>query len=1174
MLSTTKTLRFQVSVYVLLITSLLSGVLGLAGHAWQPLPVPESLTVTLEGAMAMVLGGLIILSLMMHWRVPRLVSGGLLLAIASYSILHNLLGGADDAGLPLLAGLPRLPNAPAAVCALLLAVVALLGLQGGFRRRFGIFVGVVGILFGGIALITHLNLGQPGDNQILVFGFTHVSALFCVGFGLLLIAICRSVQRETVGLSLSAALIGALGAVCTFVLLVTAIWGIHLERQRTASTAVHHQAAMLEHGFTGSAGLIGRLADRWTALELDIPEPLKQAELRRYFHDIPALRSLLALGKNQERLLHESKTAEEQLWMEIQLRRPEVRRWAGASLEQDLSEAWVIPDDAKPLVGILMVAPDGPEGGLFFAAFDIQHLLSLMPRLPDDELEISVTSVLESSPNSMGITRGSHQEIYGHATASVPGGPTLGLTAIGGPVSMLSLPGALVPGILIFGLFVSYLLAIGRSLAAQQRQRSRELSIEEQRFRSLFFQSPDAAFEFSKDGRYVLLNGKAKAITGLSDQDLGVLSYHDVLCSDAMSKRDYRTFDAAFKATIAGAAQTFSVAFRNADGVCRNYECAFVPVLVDATVIGLYAAVKDVTERLQVQENQRLLTKSLEASDSSVLVVDVRSEAAPIVFTNTAFSEMTGYSYGEVLGSSFSAIAGSLAKSEDIEQIRRIVATGEAKSFTVKSYRRDGALFWNQLSLTPIKDDEGTVTHYTAIMKDVSEKREQERQLAYQATHDVLTGLANRSLFEDRLEHDIALAKRNGEQLAVLFIDLDEFKPINDTLGHRIGDEVLISVARRLQGVIRSTDTLARFGGDEFVLLLPNLATQQDAELMADCVLSEVGQVHRVGPHELYVTGSIGISFLTDDLDVPARLLQQADMAMYKAKQQGKDTYVVYSYDLDEKLSRRMTLRNELQDAIKASQFFLHYQPQVDQHGRICGLEALVRWKHPSKGMVSPAEFIPVAEETGQIIHLGRWVTTQACLDARRLLDMGILQGRMAVNLSPLQFHRPGFLEALSEVLVGTRLPATSLELELTENILMRNSEGAIEILRELESRGIATSIDDFGTGYSSFSYLKDLPVHSVKIDKSFVDSVLSERRDAAVCKGVITMASEMGIKVVAEGVESREQFDLLDSYGCEVFQGFHIAKPMGFDKLVPWIRGNLADTTKAALGISANEAP
>ncbi|ERP93503.1 hypothetical protein Q666_09375 [Marinobacter sp. ES-1] len=427
------------------------------------------------------------------------------------------------------------------------------------------------------------------------------------------------------------------------------------------------------------------------------------------------------------------------------------------------------------------------------------------------------------------------------------------------------------------------------------------------------------------------------------------------------------------------------------------------------------------------------------------------------------------------------------------------------------------------------------------------------KKLAYQASHDALTGLANRTMFEEKLQQDFTLARQNNRLMAVLFIDLDEFKPINDTLGHKVGDRLLVAVARALEACIRPTDTLARFGGDEFVVLLPDLESARQAEEVAERILQKIALPQQVGGHELYLSASIGISLLDDSETSPEKLIRQADMAMYKAKRQGRDTFQVYSAELDAKLSRRVTLRQDLQEAIRSGQLFLHYQPQVDQNGKFFGVEALVRWQHPTRGLIAPERFLPLAEETGQIVPLGKWIFTQACKDAVQLKEMGLLPGRMGVNLSPLQFHRPGFLDKLKKILAETGLPADLLELDLTEGVLMKDRCRAISLVNSLQELGISTAIDDFGTGFSSFSYLKDLPASSIKIDKSFVENVVTNHKDAAVCKGVITMAREMGLTVVAEGVEDEAQFDILRAWGCHRFQGFYFARPMALDALVSW---------------------
>lgn len=1149
-------LKLQIWLYVLFASSLMAGSLGLIGHTVPQLPIPESMMVTMEGAVALVLGGVIMLSLMMGWLAARLVTGGLLIMIGGYSVLHNLLAGPDDTGLSLLTGRVRLQQLPA-LSTLLLGTVALLGIERSIGRRTAMLVGVVGIALGLYVLVGYLGRQETMAGNQLVAGFSRVAGLFSLAFGLSLVILSRLPVTAVSSLDAGAAAIGGMSVAATFLLVILASWGIHQERHWAAASLLQHHAIMLRHQLVSSAELVGRLADRWTALALSIPDPLRQTELNRYFSDIPALASLLVLRRDGSVLMQESRTLPEARWLSSQVESAGFTQWVESVRQRGRQSEWRIPDSRRPLVAVLLTVPDGASSGLFLTAFDIALLMGPTGHPGGNDFMVSVG---EGRPQVLAAPTRSHghdHEIYEQVTVSIGDKGVVTLAATAGPISLLSMRGVLIPVLLLAGLLVSYLLTIARALAVIQKQNSRELSVEEQRFRSLYYQTPDAVFEFSRDGRYLSLNAKAREITGLSEEDMGVITYPDFLISAVMKPADYRKFDQAFQKTVQGGAQTFSVEFLNMQGNIRDYECSFMPVVVDSTVIGIYAVVKDVTDRFMAQENQRLLTKSLESSDSAVLVVDVRQPSMPAVFVNAAFAEMTGYSREEALQGTFSTLEAAIEETEEVELLKQAIDRGEAKTLTVKSFRRDGSPFWNQLSLAPVKDDGGAVTHYTAIMRDVSDRKEQENLLAYQATHDVLTGLPNRSLFEDRLEHDIALARRGNDKLAVLFIDLDAFKPINDTLGHRIGDEVLVSVARRVQAILGPTDTLARLGGDEFVLLLPDLPSVDTAARIADRILAEIAEPYNIGGHELYITASIGISVLSGELAHPAQLLQQADMAMYKAKQQGRDVCVVYSEDLDEKHAKRVTLRNELQEAIKHDQLFLHYQPQVDKDGCLRGLEALVRWRHPDKGMVSPADFIPIAEETGQIVHLGRWVIRQACQDAKSLQEAGLLQGRMGVNVSPLQFHRPGFLAGVHDILAETGLPGSCLELELTEGILMQNSASAIDLLRQLAASGISASIDDFGTGYSSFSYLKDLPVESMKIDKSFVDGVVPNKKDGAVCKGIITMARDLDMKVVAEGVETAEQLELLASYGCEVFQGYYFARPMAYESLVDWIRSS-----------------
>lgn len=1145
-------------IYLLSLSSFLAGIVGALGHLLPRLMVPPALMVALDGVLALLLGGLLLISLLTDERRWRLTSGVLLLVLSAYSLLHNTLASDQDAGLSVLTSYERLSTVPA-LCVGLLGLVGLLGFGSRIGKLTAVFAGSLGVGVAIFVLGMLLAHEQPSDKPLQIAGFKPVSALFCGFYGVLLLILAGKGEVVKGCLDRKSALFGMIGVAATFLMLMASSGVSHLERHNVARYLANHHAAMLRHDMGAAYRLIDRLANRWASLDYQIPVPLLETEASRYFSDTASLHGLLVFAPSGKVVLDEGRDAESNAWLRQQLTRPGVQRHTEAVQSSNASHSWVIPDPEKPLHALLLLAPTGGHGSLFVARFDLEQFLPSFSGSSGRGFLVHFATDHSVSRQPMRSGHEHREELYEQVLVDVASSPPLYVHIVGGPVSMLSPEGLLVPSIIIFGLFVTYLLIKGQVLLNARVDAMRDLRAKDDRIQSLFYQSPDAVFEFSSDGRYLAVNDMATGITGLVEGELGQMTYHDLFCADNISEDDYRRFDQAFDKTITGTAQEFEVEFRNITGQQRHYECTFIPILANNEIEGLYAVVKDVTEKNIGQESQRLLKESLESSDDAVLVVDTRKSHLPVVFVNSAFSRIIGYRHDDIRPISFNELRGFLEDEVELQAIHAALAEGHATSLTIRSHRIDGSTFWNQISLSPVRDDSGAVTHFTAIMKDISDKREQELTLAYQATHDALTGLANRALLEDRLEHDMAIAQRNKSHLAVLFIDLDEFKPINDTLGHRIGDEVLVSVARKLEAVIRPTDTLARFGGDEFVLLLPNIQSRQEAQEVADRVLEVVGQPHHVGAHELYVTASIGISLLNEDLDFANKLIQQADMAMYQAKQQGRDTYEVFSHDLDTVLSRRVTLRNELQEAIRDGQLYLNYQPQVNQDGRVCGLEALVRWKHPQKGIIPPNEFIPVAEETGQIIHLGRWVANQACRDAAVLLSMGLLRGRMAVNLSPLQFHRPGFLSSLKVLMEQTGLAGHHLELEITEGILMRNTEAAIDILADLRDLGIATSIDDFGTGFSSFSYLKDLPVDAVKIDRSFVDNVTTSQRDAAVCQGVLTMARAMGVQVIAEGVETREQFEQLKVYGCESFQGYFFAKPMAFDDLVHWMRLNLA---------------
>lgn len=424
--------------------------------------------------------------------------------------------------------------------------------------------------------------------------------------------------------------------------------------------------------------------------------------------------------------------------------------------------------------------------------------------------------------------------------------------------------------------------------------------------------------------------------------------------------------------------------------------------------------------------------------------------------------------------------------------------------------------------------------------RDVTERRKVEQQLDYMAYHDVLTDLPNRLMFNNRLYRAIERARRDARSVGALFLDLDRFKVINDTLGHAIGDLLLRAVAHRLTHIIRPQDTVARWGGDEFMMILPDLGRTMEAIRIADKVINALSDPFIVQGHELYITGTIGIAMFPEAGEDVVTLVRNADVAMYRAREQGANYYQVYAPVMTEGASERLAIENELRKALDRREFMLHYQPQVEAlTGKIVGVEALLRWKHPDRGLIPPADFISIAEETGQIVPIGEWVLKTACLQAKEWQNAGHKSLRMSVNLSAKQLRHRGLVASIRAILAETELDADSLEIELTESILIDGKKQSMKALNDLKAMGVHLAIDDFGTGYSSFTYLKSYPVDTLKIDQSFVRNLGSDSGDSAIAQSIIAMARSLKLRTIAEGVETAEQFEILRQQGCDVMQGY-----------------------------------
>ncbi|MDQ2697038.1 MAG: EAL domain-containing protein [Pseudomonadota bacterium] len=514
---------------------------------------------------------------------------------------------------------------------------------------------------------------------------------------------------------------------------------------------------------------------------------------------------------------------------------------------------------------------------------------------------------------------------------------------------------------------------------------------------------------------------------------------------------------------------------------------------------------------------------------------------------NQKFCAIVGYTAEELVQRRFQDLTHADDLDADLEHRRRLFG-GEIQTYSLeKRYlRRDGSDIWVNVTVSLLRDPAGEPKYSITVVEDITERRRYEEQLEHQANYDALTELPNRNLLNDRLRQAIAHAQRTDRLLALLLLDLDRFKVINDSLGHGAGDALLQEVARRLVASLRGVDTVARLGGDEFVILVADVARTEDIAHVAEKILDRLSlPLHFLG-QELFVTASIGISLYPRDGEQGEALLKNADTAMYRAKHQGANGFQFYAQEMNARAVERLEMEAHLRRAVEREELLLHYQPRLElRSGRIPGAEALLRWHRPERGLVSPADFIPLAEETGLIIPIGEWVLHAACRQAKAWLAAGLAPVSVAVNLSARQFRSQNLVDLCARALRETGLEPRYLELELTESTVMQNVEEAIATLRELKALGLHLSLDDFGTGYSSLACLKRFPLDSLKIDRSFVRHIATDPDDAAIAVTVIAMAHAMKLRVVAEGVETQEQLDFLRAHGCDEVQGFYLSRPL-----------------------------
>jgi len=705
-----------------------------------------------------------------------------------------------------------------------------------------------------------------------------------------------------------------------------------------------------------------------------------------------------------------------------------------------------------------------------------------------------------------------------------------------------------------FNAMADQLATTNADLEQRVQKRTEELRESEERWHFALDGAGDGVWDWNMDTGRIVFSRRYLEMLGYADS-VEWTSLDD--WKSHVNAEDMRQAMTLLEAYLDGNIPAYSTEYRMrcADGGWR-WMLARGKVITraeDGRPLRLIGTHSDITARVETERSLNLMATVFTSSGEGILITDADNR---IVKVNAAFVQLTGYEEAEVLGRNPKILSAGRTPPDLYQKMWAALTTQGKWEGELWDRRKSGEAYPKWASLTVVRDRNGHITHYIGSFIDISERKASEEKILHLAHHDPLTQLPNRLNLPDRLEQAISYAKRNQKRLAFLLIDLDHFKAINDNLGHHTGDLLLIEVAQRLTAAVRESDIVARLGGDEFVVVITEMESADDAAHVAAKIVASISAPYAITAEGLRTSPSIGICIYPDDAVDMGDLMKNADMAMYAAKAKGRGNYQFFTEEINRVAALRMALETDLRAALAKQQFVLHYQPQLDlRTGRITGVEALVRWQHPVRGLVPPLEFIPVAEETGMIIPLGDWILQEACRQLREWRADGLDGLRMSVNLSASQFHDKRLPQRIDDVLQELGLDASALDIEVTESMSMASPTDAIAIMETLAALGITLSIDDFGTGYSSLAYLKLFPIHCLKIDRSFVKDIETDPNDADICDVTMLLAHKLGLEAVAEGVETTEQLKFLLSIGCERIQGYLISKPLPAAAAAEFIR-------------------
>lgn len=1168
------------------------GVVGLLLQLIMPGGDFVTMLLPADSSLAALLTGGALLALLNHRVALRRLLGTLIVVLAVYHLIRNAVAiDAVGSGASWLSSELQFDT----VSAIFMAVMGGCLVAGAGRpvnRIVFILTGSILVVMSALVLI------QPQMFEIAYRPAPNVAPLLTLGFGiaLLLIGWLPWCPPARVGvLPILAVIVG--------VILSFSAWLLLVGHQRQV---LHERAEFLLDNIQYSAEqvvgdhllLMRRLAQRIETADGEVDHRVLTRDVDNYFDDTLSLYSIALLEPDALWSWQTGRDPAAMLWLDEQVRQPLLQQWLAISYSQP---RMILPPSDEAGMAIVAVYIPAIDSQLI-AAFNMVELLQDEVRLHLGVYQARLLwhrqKLLTLAPEGQRMYEPPRHQRMAMRHVGLPGGASVTVEIYPSSARVWQEELVIPTAVSVAGLTLTWLLSFSLAMASLTVGRSRQLlAAQGQLTAQQVIQDMMVQESPLTDTLQAICDmvenqmADAVCVVRLADGERSRLEWAagERLPEGFRQPLDFSDLDAQF--TICGAAAASGELVISSDliadmpagelrqqasesGFQAGWSCPIVgrhDVLLGTLSImralpgvpseqelalSLKAAgfAAMAVEKSRDSRALRTLERSVEASNNGVLIADALRPDYPIMYCNRAFCEMTGYSREEVLGRNCRFLQGEGTDPHAVATVRRRLAEQREVHVTLRNYRKDGTAFWNDLHISPVLDSAGTVTHFVGLQNNISERIAYEERLTYNASHDLLTGLPNRSMLEDRLKHDFSLARRQGHRIAVLFVDLDGFKPVNDTLGHDLGDKVLMEVADRLRSDLRVTDTVARLGGDEFVVVLPDVPGEQEALKKAESLLSLLANPYQVDDHELYLTASIGIALSNERMVNPKELIRHADMAMYRAKQKGHNNCQFFTRDITHILSDRIAMRGELQAALGTEQLQLHYQPLLNRKGELTSVEALLRWQHPQRGCISPAVFIPLAESTGQIIPISEWVLERACRDMCALSEAGLGDVKVAVNVSPLQFHRASFLPHLHDTLERTGLAAERLEVELTERIFVDDAEGAIALLQQLRSRGVGVSIDDFGTGFSSLAYLRALPINKVKIDRTFVNTVTTRSHDAAIVHGVVSMAHHMEHQVVAEGVETEEQWQCLLELGCDIFQGYLFAHPMPLDQLRDFI--------------------